>query len=282
MSLKNSLFRLLKGFVPSSYKDLAQDSMKTITKQFFFNFFIALFIMILVFIPAIIQYSGYLDSQLASFDKINISVDLQAKNPIVLSEHPLVVADVNKNDTSLGNENLLITNDVLAWKKFYYFGHSEKSWDSLSNLSLSQKEIIYLLALALPSLLFWVSVFFLLKYFIIILLATIFAYVFSSIKNNDLNLVNSLKISIVASTVMVVSEMIFFPYLKIFWISLGLFVLFLAIGVFLISDKDLSYIKESNKSKKKTKKKNKPKGKSRTQEIFGKGKGKNNLGLDEY
>ena len=80
---------------------------------------------------------------------------------------------------------------------------------------------------------------------------------------------------------MVVSEMIFFPYLKIFWWSLALFVLFLSIGVFLISDKDLSYVNKREKKGSKNIKHKKSK-KNRTNEIFGKGKGKNNSGFEEY
>ncbi len=241
MKFTERLVTFLKTLNPDAYGKLASElSLLETWKQFFFNYLLIFVIMLFLFVPAVLFGASTLQEQLASFDEFELDGNFSASRPIVLMDGPDIVVDLSENRTIKGEE-ILFTEDGIQWKRFLLFGKAEKSWDEVKDLTdTSDAALFALLLFVAPSLAFWVGILYLAIYLITIIIFGVVAYLVPKIWRHKLSFKNALKLSIFASTVMMLIELWLLPFYRNWWLPFLIYLVFLAIGIALVGDRELS------------------------------------------
>ena len=240
MKVSQRLRIFLKTLNPDAYTKLCDEfSVIDATKQFFFTFGLLFLVMLLLFIPAILVGAPKLTAAMESFDSFSIAGNFSAAQPITLLRAPLVVVNLSENAT-LSKETLLFTSKDIQWKRFYLFGHASKSWDALNDAKkYSEQEYTVLLFFLVPSLAFWLAAFLLVKDVLLILVFSLLACLLPRLWRFKIGLADTLKVALFSSSIMLLIEMVLFPFIRILWLPALLFVLFLVVGIALVGDRAL-------------------------------------------
>jgi hypothetical protein len=241
MKLSQRLVIFLKTLNPDSYPKLCEEfEVADAAKQFLFTFILLSVVMLLLFIPAVLIGAPRLQQAMASFDSFSLGGNFSASVPVVLLRAPLVVVDLRENAT-LTDQTLLFTKSDIQWRRWYLFGRDSVSWDEVRNAkAYSENAYTAVFLFLIPSLAFWLGLFLLLKDLLLILLFGLLAFLVPRLWRFRISPGDSLKVSFFASSIMLFVEMILFPFVRIPWLSPLLFLIFLAVGIALVGDRDLS------------------------------------------
>jgi len=251
MKFTGRLVALLKTLNPNAYDKLCKNfSLLDAWKQFFFNYSILFALMLLLFVPAVLFGASGLQEKLASFDTFTVNGNVSAGEPVVLLRAPDIVVDLT-DDASMTNERVLFTKQGVSWKEWLLFGQTSKTWDELTDLTSASQDTLFLVLLFLvPSFAFWAGVLFLICYFSIVLVASVFAFLLPRVWRHKITYVTSLKLCLFAATIMMAVELLLLPFYRNWWLPVLLYVVFLAIGIALVGDRELSSERKDGKKAK--------------------------------
>lgn len=240
MQLSQRLLTFLKTLNPNTYQRLCEEfDVWDATKQFLCTFGLLFLVMLLLFVPSILVGAPKLSAAVESFDSLSVTGNVSASQPVVLLNDPLVVVNLSNNAT-LGKETLLFTNKDIEWKRFYFFGHSSQNWSVLTDAkTYSANEYTALLLFLAPSLAFWLGVLLLASDLVLILCLTLLAYLVPRLWGFRIGFADTLKVALFSSSIMLLIEMILLPFDRLFWLPVLLFIVFLAVGVAIVGEREL-------------------------------------------
>ncbi len=250
MKFKERLLIFLKSFNPDAHGDLAAKlSLWDAVKQFFFVFLLLFTVMLLLFIPAAFLDVSKLQSAISSFESFQLDGNVTASAPFVLVDSPKVGVDLSAN-ASLRDEKVLFTSAGVEWKQWYFFGHARQPWDSLRDVTgMSSGAIAAAFLFLAPSMAFWLGVVLLLKYLFIVFVFGLLAWLVPRFWRTILPFGIALKLSLFASAVMLLVEMLVLPFTSIVWIPFLLYVLLLAVSVAIVGQRDFAGEEKRGKEK---------------------------------
>lgn len=245
MSLGQRLSVLLQTLNPDAYSKLcAQMRLRDAFKQFFFNFIAIFILMLLLLIPGVLIGAPQLEQRIHTFQDSWIDGNFSATEPITLISDPKIIVDLSQNAT-LGNEKLLITTAGLEWKRYYFFGKTTKEWTNLRNVrDIPSGFYIAIILFLAPSIAFWFGILFIIKYLCMALLFGTLGFFIPKLWRHVLSFDNAIKVALYSTTVMMLIEMILFPFYRISWLPIALFFIFLIIGITLVGDRDITATKK--------------------------------------
>jgi hypothetical protein len=235
------LLLIFKCLNPGTYAQLcAELSLWKSVKQFLFAFLIIFAMLLVLFVPAVFFAAPKLASTMSSFTTFSLGGNFSADGPVVILGDPRVVINLRPN-VSLSDENLLFSRQGIEWKRWYFFGTAERSWESLRDATkLSSGFYAHVLLFLAPSIAFWLGIFFLVKYLLLSLLFGGLAFLVPMVWRHRISFANALKIALFAATASMLFEMLLLPFVRLPLIWFGLFLALLFIGVVLVGERELS------------------------------------------
>lgn len=206
--------QVMLAFSPKNYSELSERSAKKGVKYILALLLASFIIMCIMAMPKIMVMPQYIESELANFEKLNISIEMETSTPVrITGEDPQIIIDSEERE-AMGDEKLLIAGNYLYYKP--YGATRAYNISEYSNVLSSKKKVSRLVAFAaillIPTILITSYIMFLVKYAITIAAFALLLFVFLRIAKRDLGLKKSLNVAIYASTPMILIEVIFIPF----------------------------------------------------------------------
>ncbi len=241
MRFTQRLVLLLKTLNPDSYAGLcAQLKLGDAVRQFLFTFLFLFALMLLLLVPAAVVDAPLLRSRLASFDSFAVGGNFSAARPVTLVAQPRVVVDLSGN-ASLDGASVLFSDEGVSWKRWLLFGESSRPWSALTDAKRAPAgTYLFLLLFLAPSIAVWAGLLFLVKDALLVILFGLLAWLLPHLWRVRLSAANGFKLALFAATVMMVVELLLFPFWRTWWLPLLLYAVFLAIGVALVGERDFA------------------------------------------
>ena len=238
MKVRDYFITIAKTFHPNSYKQFVKAPLKDAFKYFWFLMIISMIVFLILLVPKVFNLSNSLGSKLDNFDTLELDVEMELNDPFYMFYKPKVL--FNFNNSNMTDEQVLITQESISYKPFFFFGKRQVVFDDYHDLLANKDDVRELLPMVglfiLPSILFWVFIFYAAKFLLTILLASLIALLIMR-KKHKFNYI--LKIGLYASTFMLILELALLPYYKLsLWIPTVVFLIYFVLGVWLTSDKE--------------------------------------------
>lgn len=228
---------------PGAYFSLSESKIKNTFKYLIKLIFFAFVIMCLLYIPFLVQLPAKIDDLFGTFSVLNVTINTTMKQPIVLFPNDpgmMITIDTSSNATQLSQGSVLLTNDYLIRKRFL-FGQEVINLGGYSNL-LAHRDLyrgiaIIAFAALLPTILVLTFLYFLVKYLVIGIVASLLALIVVRVVRYEIDYKSILNISLYATTISVFVELfttpfdIVIPYIKIAWIGYLLSLFYLIYGI---------------------------------------------------
>jgi hypothetical protein len=239
MDLKNYFYTIFRSLNPESYVELTDHDVGRAIKYFFFVILISSVIMFLLFIPAMWDTSSLLNEKVKNFDNLDINFSIKLGESFILLDDPLIRVSDSANSINITNEKLLVTEEGVAYRQFFFFGKETLfEWDKDVDLkeTLFDSSLNRILLFLAPSLFIWGTLSAMLYYIVIILFTYILSMVIIWILGMRMSWDKTLKAAIYSSTIMIIVQMLVFPFYRLFIIPLILYWLLYVIVIILIKD----------------------------------------------
>lgn len=248
----------LRSLNPASYLELYTRMHRNMLHYFFSLIFVAVVALLILSLPKILLFPSYLDQQLDKFQKFEVKPDVVMSAPVVFTyAAPLIIIDTSGSVTTLEGSpaKLLITDKKIQFKSMLATIH-EADISGYSNIIQHKvaikKLILYLIIVALPTIIFVLYLLFVVKYLILILIAIVIAYLITKAFRSDILLRSVIRIVFYAATAMITLDVItmtlgigkFFyaiPFilgLDLYLVSLVAFAVYISVGIVLVAARE--------------------------------------------
>ncbi len=240
MTIKDMFNTLIKTFNPDSYKELDEYPFSKTMKYFGFILFWSLVVMFLLFIPALISFPSFWQDTTSHFDKLELNYDVSVKDTFNVLNDPMI--RISKDRINLTNERLLITENSVYYKQFFFFGRTETApLEKQTDLMLQDAQVNtgLMLLFAIPSLFFWLFVFFSIYFWIVIFITFSLGMLFSWILKLNHGASSILKFAAYSSTILVLLQLILMPFFRLFFLPIIIYwILFLIVLLITKQERD--------------------------------------------
>jgi hypothetical protein len=176
MRLEEYLLWLVKACNPNQYEKLLEHRQREFLQFFLYTLVLSVFVFTIISIPLGLSAISDLEARASRIDKLELSADVQAAEPITLTDRPQIVLDLSENATRSGT--ITLTNEGLLYPKYFLFGTETVRWSDIRDLrqnTPSRDSALFIAVLfLLPSIIFWgflVSFGFILLLFLILAIA---------------------------------------------------------------------------------------------------------------
>ena len=235
----------IETFKPHRYKGLTQ---RTFMKSFLYFFTISLLYLFIISGINTTRYISNFEDNETGFSNLNtfdINLNIKTDKPIILSNYPLIILDSDKNSSNIGKEELLITNETLTKKVFFY----EKSM-FINNINLKElvdKSLQYkwLLIFIAPIILAFLFVFVLIKYLFIVFIVSLIGTLFLIFGENKAKISEIFKAGLYSIIIYYIGN-IFSHFIHIKYIGLISYLIFFTIVLFLLKEDDRVELEPNN------------------------------------
>ncbi|NOZ80053.1 MAG: DUF1189 domain-containing protein [DPANN group archaeon] len=238
---KEFLRNIPRTFNPDTYVEFSRRSFREAISYFISLVLVSFFVMILLFLPKAAFLPSMVSEEFQHFDTLRLVPEINMTAPFTINiTGPFLRIDTTTNHTARGDESILITRDKAFFSLF--FKEHEITLDSYEDVKGNQEAFFAMfwmfLVLMMPSLLFLLYIFMLVKYLAIILLFSVIAYGSIRLAKRRLGFKRILNIGLYGSTVPLAIEAITRPYLGSFYqIPLIIFIVYFSIAVILNADR---------------------------------------------
>ncbi|MEM4638175.1 MAG: DUF1189 family protein [Candidatus Woesearchaeota archaeon] len=235
MNFKELSYNVFKSLNPESYNELLERKLSSAFKYFLFLLFISFLLFILILMPVLYSIPSYFDSKVANFEELNINFSFKLKEPFYIVESPAV--RVEQSGSNLTNARILITEDGIFYRSFFYFG--EKKVIPLKDhydITQEKNRFVKTLLFILPSIIFWATLFFIFYISLIIIFTVIIAFIILMFINYRIGFVKVLKIALYCSTILVFTQLLLLPFIKSLLLPLAAYWLLIILVLFLYKD----------------------------------------------
>jgi len=255
MKLKEFFLLMGKSLSPNTYKDLASGSMKQAIIYFLGVLSLAFIITMLLYVPVLADLSLNLDKGLSKLTKLNISINIETSEPIYFNNIGLAI-DTTGKLSNISNEKVLVTNKYIFTKPLKCMLFSPLcllSKEKMNTLSLEPKNLMdykkdmismanTLIILLIPAIVVSLYLMYMVKYILIILLASILAFLITRIRLYEVKLSKTIKLAAYTVTPMIFIEVINLRFgFNLYFMPLVIFAALLTIGLMLIGEKAIRH-----------------------------------------
>ena len=243
---------MVYSHLPFTYKHLSQERLHHTIGYVMFLVAFSLLILVLTVLPTLFSMQDYLNYQASKFESFKLNGEVSQSDPIYIPENdPQIVIDASGKEP-YGGELFKLTSDYL-----YFHLSSKPQRIKVSNL-LNPKDhekefttFLYGFALfLLPSVIFYVYLFLILKYFLFIVLSAVILFsIVRVILLIKISLLRTFNIAAYAATPMILIEVISTPFnpkylfplfkysgLTVYATTTLIFLIFLVSGFLLVED----------------------------------------------
>ncbi len=232
MTLKEKFYTIFKTFNPDSYNDLHTHDYKQIGSYMLFIVIFAVILSVILFIPTIIQTDDFVKEQSTHFDNATISFVFTLKEPFTLLDDPVI--GVDKDYHNLTNERVLITENNIYYKQFFFFGRTRsipvEKEINISQSELFQKRISSFMIFLIPSIIVWGIIAGMLYALSIIILTIILGLIIRTALRLSIGYMSIIKIAIYSSTIAILLQWILLPFYRVIFLPIiAYWILFLII-----------------------------------------------------
>jgi len=258
-SIWNFFLTYLKSLNPVSYIDLSQRMQRNMLHYFFSLMFVAVAAFLVLSLPKLLFLNSHIDKQFDKFKELNIDITSEMHAPIIITDSdPFIAVDTAGNLTDIRNlpVKLLITDKKLQFKSSFATVY-EVDISGYSNILQHKAEfkklIIYMIIIALPTILVMLFILFSLKYLILLLIAIPIVFAISRAFRSEIRFRSIIRIVFYASTVLVTIDILamilsigkfFFtiPFilgLDLYLVSLIAFAFYISMATVLVAAREL-------------------------------------------
>ena len=229
--------RVLFSLIPDRYRILTTQPVTKSIKHFLAVLLISFIIMFLLFIPSIISLKSDMKSEISKFTLLNVSVDYDLTKSATFLENKIVIEPKDSNRTVMReNEMIFMTKDEIVYN--FAPGSDAKKIvkDKYVDLTARKDDVSTFLfgifMMMLPAVLILGYLFLLIKFGLIILLVTIFAFVISRTIKFEVHFMDVLNIVLHASIFMIFLELVTKPFLNtIYYLNYLLFLIVVIMAI---------------------------------------------------
>lgn len=209
-----------------SYERLSEARIKDTFKYLAKLVLVFFIIFCLLMIPRIVKLSGTLDKEIGKFSTFQLNTNLTQKEPIVLygrDSRMMVTIDSTSNATTVAKGKYLITSDNVVKKS--WLGTEVTSIEGYSDV-LKHKEFykklaFILVGLALPGIILFGYVGYLIKYIILSLIVSFFILIFSRLLRYEVSYKQIFNSTVYGMTIAVILEAVLKPFIHIPYIGVS-------------------------------------------------------------
>lgn len=251
MKLKQFFMLIGKSMTPNTYKELASSSMKQTCIYFFGVLSLAFFVTILLYIPVLADLSFSLNKGLSKLTRFNLDVSLETSEPIFFKSLGIAI-DTTGNLTNVTKEKVLVTDkhimmmptSCILFRPLCLFSRGKVRTISLESKNLMDYKndiisvITNLVILLIPTIIVSFYLMYLVKYGLIVLLASALAFLITRIRLYEVKLLKTIKLATYTITPMIFIEVINLRFgFNLYFVPLVIFAILFTIGIMLIGEK---------------------------------------------
>ncbi len=235
--------------MPWKYDEIHEKHGWSLFKYFLLLVLAGFLVCLILFLPTV--YSS-VNGQMDYFKEFTVNVNTTMSRPVYLPYgNPLMVVDTRDKHVKPAGEYLLLTEDDFYVKKPFFMGTQKIDSSDFKDLTDNKGLVTFLILLMLPSLLLMFYVYYLIKTFLVLVLATIIGLVVTRLVKFDITFADLWKVGLLAVTPMVIIDFLRFPFgLFIFWAQYIVFILFFIFGIVKAGDFQTETYKPKKKSRK--------------------------------
>ncbi len=236
MKLTQRLLFAAKTLNPDQYEGLCRDlTLRQTWSQFLFTFGLLFLVAILLSIPAAFLEVPKLQGRLSSFDTLELGGNYSSTQPITLLAHPHIIADL-RDEPDLSSGSVILTRQGITGR--WLFSPLSGTWEERRDLAGASRGLLLSLLLFLaPSILFWLGLVTLLGTLAFVLLFGFLGGVVPRVWRHLLPFSTALKVSLFSSTPLLIAWLLL-PFRWGWWLGPLLFLLFFAIGLALVGERE--------------------------------------------
>ncbi|MBW3012276.1 DUF1189 domain-containing protein [Candidatus Woesearchaeota archaeon] len=234
MEYKELFKKIFSSFIPSEYSEFAEKGFKDVFKHLFFVLFIFIMIMAVTNIPKVVMYPAKFSSEFEKFETFNISVNASASEVVDLW---LFKIDTN-NNSEISREGVMFSKDYLQIKYLRFMPPIKEDITLYKNLVTSSSQVMGKLilfgVLLIPSLLFASYLYYLIKFMLFIIIATLIGFIIARVAKHEISFSAAYKACIFASP-MLMLELVVRVFNMGIWVEqlipLILFLVYCGLGI---------------------------------------------------
>ncbi|MBT7902842.1 DUF1189 family protein [Candidatus Woesearchaeota archaeon] len=232
---------IAKSFNPLEYDELSDTSNKETTKYFFSYLFLGFVLLVLLLIPTFVSLTGQLESEFSKFDKLSLNIEHQMNEEanIEIAGRHLFRIDTRAKELNLTSETFLITSSYL-YKENYKFPFSNEvkqiklgEYKNLvDNKSFVSQLLTIISVLLMPSLLILGYGYLVIKYALIIIIASGLALILSRVLKFDITYLEILKICVFSTTPLILLDIIRVAFnFNFYYLNYAVYAIFVILGI---------------------------------------------------
>ncbi|MGV8141200.1 MAG: hypothetical protein ACP5NW_02025 [Candidatus Woesearchaeota archaeon] len=238
MNFKPHFYTLIKSLNPYNYQELSEQKFSSAVKYFSFVVFFSVVIMFLLLIPYFYYTGANISKSVAHFDNFTVSSDFELKESFNLLSDPVVKFD--SEGSNMTNELVLITPDMISYKRYLIFGAPREIpfGEGIDVASSERARALISLGILfiLPALFFWAVIFSLVYFSVIILITYILILIMAGLFRIESTLSKLFKLCIFASTPFIMLQLILMPFFRIFMLPLAAYWILVFVVIFVWHD----------------------------------------------
>ncbi len=220
---------------PWRYDELRERRTGGIFKYFFSFVFMAFVLAILFMLPTLATFAY---NQLSHFDVLEVKFNTSMNSPVVFPEsRPYITLDTRQSEGTLKEGKHLITDEYIYSKKILSSQVERRPLGPYKDLLDNEWAIVILLLLMLPSILFLFYIAYAVKVLLIVLAATLLAFIIGRIAKFEIPFTDGLKAGLLAATPMIIIDLIRMPFaLNLYGAQYIAFLIFFITGAIKIGE----------------------------------------------
>lgn len=241
MGLKNFFKTIGLSFNPVAYDKLSERLLSNTFKYFLSVLLFGFILAFLLGLPTIAGTANYLNEQFGKFEKLDVNLDYEMKEPVVITEnYPLITIDTTKEVKEF-KKGVLITEDKVYYAILPFTSPKsfdiKKAYDLVASSGRASNYIYVLLLLMLPTLLVMAYLYFLIKFLLVVIAGFVLAFLITRLIRYGITARELIVVALYAATPMILVRMITLPFLPhIYYVEYMLFGLYLLMGVIKTGD----------------------------------------------
>ncbi len=233
MHIGEYLLMLVKSYNPNQYHKLVENNTKDMFSFIKYTFAISAIVFLCLFIPISLIYIATLNERFEPVTTLKLTGEIEANNAVTIAEHPHIVLDLAANNTP--SRTITITRDGIHYPTFYLFGDSTIPWSSIFDLKSNMTSHAFLLTtFLLPSIIFWILVWSMLKIFFLLAILVILAITLPRIFRFRISGSDAVKVAIFSSPSLLLFDFALMPIAPLFWWGALLTTIYFWIAVLLV------------------------------------------------
>ncbi len=238
---------------PKKYDILEIRPLGAAIGYYFLMVFTAFILMGVLWVPNLLTASDYVNEQFDKFNDLSVEVVYDQKEPIVITEdYPIITIDTLHDYDDIDQGILLITENKTLFRPFPFMQAQvlDDTKDLAENHDQSSIFLTIIILMMLPMAMAFAYLYFIVKFAIVILIATIIGSIFVGLLRFQIGFEQMVKVAIYASTIMVAINLLTKPFVPdVSYLDYLAFAILFILGIVKVGEFE-DIIHESKKKKK--------------------------------